>query len=482
MNLEKLVVPLEWAKSKFDSELRNLKSNLQDLTKKGLVLAGAGIGGFTTAAGVALNKTLEWGETLDSIQDHLNSTGEEAAGLALLFENVGGNADQLTSAMDKLTRGLWDSQGGLGETGKALESLGITLTGNNGEVKGAVQLFQEIADALSQMPEGLEKNTLLMELFGKSGVELGDALSLAANGGLQEFIDKADGMGLVFDQSQIDKTIEFNQKMGDLKGSLDGITAQFGILILQGLDPVITKFNTWLQDSNNQQKIKDLATALSTDLQGAIEGIGKAIDFAEKNQWVLDLTGGLLSLAGTLLVTGKILGVFGLTLAGLGAPVVALIGMIGVLIYTIIRFGQDAWNTLVMISALFRYYVGDLIRRNIETLINVIQGIGRAIQGVIGWIDRFINKLGSIKIPALLKPGSPTPFEMGLRGIGEALRELSSENLPAFQNELQIGLQKDLKITSSREDNDAILEAIQSSKIDEVKLAYALRSIVLRIP
>lgn len=480
MNLEKLVVPIEWAKNKFDKELNNLKDGLKAVGKAGVVLAGAGIGAFATASGVALNKTLEWGQSLDNIQDHMNSTNKEAAGLALLFKNVGGDVSQLTSAMDKLNKGLFDSEGGLGETGKALEKLGITLTGNNGEMKGATQLFQEIADVLSQMPEGLEKNALMMDLFGKSGVELADALSVAANGGLQEFIEKADGMGLVFDQSQIDQTLEFQRKMEDLKGSIDGITAQFGLLVLNGLDPVITEFNRWLQDSNNQQKIKDLAQTISGDLQTSVNNLKSALEFAQQNQWVGDLAGGLLALTGTLLVSSKVLGVFGLTLAGLGAPVVALIGMIGVLIYTIIKFGQDAWNTMVMISAIFRYYVGDLIRRNFETLKNVIDGVGRAIQGVLGWIDRLIQKLLSIKIPPLLRPGSPTPFEMGLRGIGEALKQLSTEEIPAFQSELKI--QKSVTLPSAKEDNSELLEAIRESRMDEIRLAYTLKSILLRNP
>ncbi len=52
-----------------------------------------------------------------------------------------------------------------------------------------------------------------------------------------------------------------------------------------------------------------------------------------------------------------------------------------------------------------------------------IDGIGGAIQGVISWLEALAAKLGAIKLPGWLTPGSPTPFENGLRGIADGLRE-----------------------------------------------------------
>ena len=65
-------------------------------------------------------------------------------------------------------------------------------------------------------------------------------------------------------------------------------------------------------------------------------------------------------------------------------------------------------------------------------------GISGAVQGVIGWVDSMAEKLRSISLPDWLTPGSPTPFEMGLRGISKALKDISAAQLPEFNAQLNV--------------------------------------------
>lgn len=61
---------------------------------------------------------------------------------------------------------------------------------------------------------------------------------------------------------------------------------------------------------------------------------------------------------------------------------------------------------------------------------DAIVGIVRAVIIVIG---RMVDRFKAIKLPSWLTPGSPTPFEMGIRGIGDALKSVSGTDLPQFQ-------------------------------------------------
>jgi hypothetical protein len=58
-------------------------------------------------------------------------------------------------------------------------------------------------------------------------------------------------------------------------------------------------------------------------------------------------------------------------------------------------------------------------------LYTAIGGISGAISTVIGWLNSLAGKLNSLKLPAWLTPGSPTPFEWGLRGIADAAQMAS---------------------------------------------------------
>lgn len=52
---------------------------------------------------------------------------------------------------------------------------------------------------------------------------------------------------------------------------------------------------------------------------------------------------------------------------------------------------------------------------------SAIGSIVGKIQTVIGWINTLRERLAGIDLPWFLQPGSPTPFEVGLRGIADAL-------------------------------------------------------------
>jgi hypothetical protein len=78
---------------------------------------------------------------------------------------------------------------------------------------------------------------------------------------------------------------------------------------------------------------------------------------------------------------------------------------------------SDAFNTI-------KDKVLGPAQEKFEKVGGAIGGISGAIDTVIGWIGRMADKLSNIKLPGWLTPGSPTPFEIGLRGIGDALSEV----------------------------------------------------------
>lgn len=87
---------------------------------------------------------------------------------------------------------------------------------------------------------------------------------------------------------------------------------------------------------------------------------------------------------------------------------------------------QAAWET-VLLPALRTVWA--FIRDNVIPIFDgmnrSVGGIGTVISGVIGWLDTLASKFNSLadNIPEWLIPGSPTPFELGMRGIADAMRQ-----------------------------------------------------------
>ena len=76
-----------------------------------------------------------------------------------------------------------------------------------------------------------------------------------------------------------------------------------------------------------------------------------------------------------------------------------------------------------------------------EKVSPAIHGIGSAISSLIGWLNNLASRINSIQLPDWMTPGSPTPWENGLRGVGSALQTLSRSHLPTFQAALDLQTQ-----------------------------------------
>lgn len=60
-----------------------------------------------------------------------------------------------------------------------------------------------------------------------------------------------------------------------------------------------------------------------------------------------------------------------------------------------------------------------------------------AISAVIDWINKMADAIRNIDLPDWLTPGSATPFEAGLRGIGQAMHDLARMRVPELSAELR---------------------------------------------
>lgn len=67
---------------------------------------------------------------------------------------------------------------------------------------------------------------------------------------------------------------------------------------------------------------------------------------------------------------------------------------------------------------------------------DAFEGISAVIGDVIGFIEDLTEALNNIKLPDWMTPGSPTPWEIGLKGISKAMSELVGAQLPSMSAEL----------------------------------------------
>lgn len=96
---------------------------------------------------------------------------------------------------------------------------------------------------------------------------------------------------------------------------------------------------------------------------------------------------------------------------------------------------QSFWNILST-------YVFPVIQKIADWVVNKVtpafQGLKAIITMVTSWFNKLSTVIGELELPSWLTPGSPTPLEMGLRGITTALKHLNLTDLPDLAANLDL--------------------------------------------
>jgi hypothetical protein len=113
------------------------------------------------------------------------TTVEKLSGLGLAAKVSGTSMDELAMGLEKLSKGIVNSNTETAGAGKALAFLGVSAYDANGHLKDSATLMEEIAPKLAEYGDGIAKTTLLMDLHGKAGANLAPMYKDLAEFGVQ---------------------------------------------------------------------------------------------------------------------------------------------------------------------------------------------------------------------------------------------------------------------------------------------------------
>jgi len=289
--LATLVVKLVGEVGEFASAMKGAEktaatsgSNIAAALGKGISTVGkiaagaavAGIGAATAAMVGSLAATTNWANKLDDLGDVLGTTADESAAILTALKPFGSAGEDITSQMGRLVMGLTDAKGNLGESGKMMEKLGIQFRdAATGKILPATKIMENIANVVGNMPDGLEKTGIMMDLFGKSGRGMSDALGAMANGGLEEARKKAEAFGLTIGDDGVASAINLTKGMADLELAGQGLAVTIGGPLLAAIVPIVEKLAMWAVEV--MPKLRDGISQVTAPLGAFVTMIGALV-------------------------------------------------------------------------------------------------------------------------------------------------------------------------------------------------------------
>lgn len=363
--------------------------------------------GISTAAGGALAgiaglaiKTAEAADELVTLSKQTGISTAELQKMKYASDLVDVSVDEITGAMTKMKKNMASTSK---DTQAAFQSIGVSVTDANGQLRNTTDVFYEVLQGLSNISNETERDVVAMQLFGKSADQLAGIID---DGGaaLKALGEEAEQLGIVLDEETLGSLNNVNDSIDKLKAKANGELAKSGAKAMETLMPIFEKVLDAMSKALDyignldEDQIKMITTILA--VTASISPLAKGISNVTK--LISQMTGpnGVIPKSFTVLqkLTGTVipgivskLGVFGtLGIATIIIGIVTLIATKGDEIQKIINnvctFIQNMFDKLInwlnghgldAVGAFFKS-ISDFIG-NIKTVLN---GIIDFIRGV----------------------------------------------------------------------------------------------------
>ena len=195
---------------------------------KGLSTAA---GGLITAIGALAYKTAQSADELATLSQQTGISTDDLQKMSYAADLVDVSVDNITGAMSKMKKQMAGS-------GEVFDTLGVAVRDANGEMRDSTDVFYDVLEALAAIPNETERDTVAMQVFGKSADQLA---GIVDDGGakLKELGVEAENLGLILDEDTLTSLNEVNDTIDKLKAQAGAELAKAGAEALEALTPVL---------------------------------------------------------------------------------------------------------------------------------------------------------------------------------------------------------------------------------------------------
>ena len=190
--------------------------------------AAAGMLGMAVSAGAAADDINTLAKQSGFGTDEIQKWQYAADRMDVSVETIIGSARKMKKNMVSTSK----------DTIAAWEELGVAVTDSNGELRDSTDVFYEAIAALSQVENETQRDTLAMQLFGKSADEMA---GIVDDGGaaLMEMGAEAQASGLILSQDALNGANAFNDGLDTLKAKAQQAFFSSGAALAENLLPML---------------------------------------------------------------------------------------------------------------------------------------------------------------------------------------------------------------------------------------------------
>ncbi len=227
-----------------------VKSAVGSVTESltGLAKASVGIAGvYSGTIGSIMAFARHSADAADKVGDlseryHIATKDLQVYG-ALMEEAGVGSVEDAAASLGKLQKAMSEAMSGGKDQAAAFAGVGISLQ----QLKNMKpdEVIATIADAFKGSNRDLEKNAVLLELFGKGGSAW---MSIMDKGGsaIRERYAQMVADGRILSAEQIEQADRYDKAWRRMSGTLEGVKTALGLQLSEKLQPLVESIQKWI--------------------------------------------------------------------------------------------------------------------------------------------------------------------------------------------------------------------------------------------
>lgn len=233
-----------------------------DAFGKGAFAVASAVAGAFVSVATAVYKTAESGDQLAATAEKLGLTTDTLQELNYATMLTDTSTEALATGLKFLGKNAAEAALKGGDAAEAFA--GIKLK-ENGKVRDLDQLFGDIADKFTTMPDAASKVNLAMKIFGRSGTELIPMLNKGREG-IAAFREEARTTGYVLSGEAVDAAQAFDDSLKRLNARLIGWRNRLAAPLIEKFTKLLDRMSAAVM--KNGGFFDQLATAIGHALDG----------------------------------------------------------------------------------------------------------------------------------------------------------------------------------------------------------------------
>lgn len=249
--------------AKISAAADKVAGSFENAANKTKVLSAAA-GGVLGAMGGAAYKAITLSDDLNTLANQTGFTTADLQKMEYAADRIDVSMETITGASRKMKKNMVSTSK---ETIAAWEAIGVSVTDSNGNLRDSTTVFYEVVDGLSKISNETERDTLAMQIFGKSADDLAGIID---DGGaaFKQYGKEAEAAGVILSQDTLDSLNKMNDAVDELKAQTTGTFAEVGAEVATMLTPFLQELAEkikavlqWIRDLDGDQ-LKFIGTVL----------------------------------------------------------------------------------------------------------------------------------------------------------------------------------------------------------------------------